>query len=733
MRHLFILLLSLFATSAMAAPADSVVVVKGQVSDYYISVDPIRTLQGTVTDAAGRPVEGATVMPLASPTHCNTDAAGHYAVTVGDWEKRLQVYAPGMEMAYLDIAPGATTMDIQLRPAAARPSLLRRKAEATPWYDAATYAPRTYCNPVNISYNYEPLNPNTERGGAFRSSADPMGLAYGDEYMLFSTNQGGFHYSKDLTQWDFEQATFQRRPKDDDQCAPAAWTVGDTLYYVGCTYEGLPVWYTTDPHSGRWRRAIERDVLPWWDPYFFLDDDGRLYAYYGSSNEYPLKGVEVSRQDFHPISRIYDVLRLQPKQHGWERFGMNNDDEVTLAPFTEGAYMTKHDGKYYLQYGAPGTEFKIYADGVYVSDSPLGPFTYQRHNPMSYKPGGYVQGSGHGGTFCDLHGNYWHFSTCMLSLKYKFERRIGLYPVGFDRDGVMYSSSAFGDYPNLNALTHTADDGQPVRPEDRFAGWMLLSGGKQAWMGRTAGHGSNGRDFHLQAAVLCEEAPELTDESMRTCHYIATTDSTDNYLNHRGTFGQESTDFALVDLGAEKTVRALQVNYYDHRSTQHNRANDIYYQYRIWASADGNDWTLVVDKSDADRDCPHDYVELQQPLRTRFVRLENIHMASGDFCLSGLRVFGLADGTAPATPKKLAVARDKQDPRNAMITWQPSAGAYAYNIYYGVAPDKLYNAITVVGDTSYDFRGLDLGTTYHFAIEALGESGRSPLSKIITK
>ena len=55
--------------------------------------------------------------------------------------------------------------------------------------------------------------------------------------------------------------------------------------------------------------------------------------------------------------------------------------------------MTKHNGKYYFQYGAPGTEFKVYADGVYVSDKPMGPFTYQKHNPMSYKPGGFVQGA----------------------------------------------------------------------------------------------------------------------------------------------------------------------------------------------------------------------------------------------------------------------------------------------------------------------------------------------------
>ena len=70
---------------------------------------------------------------------------------------------------------------------------------------------------------------------------------------------------------------------------------------------------------------------------------------------------------------------------------------------------------------------------------------------MSNKPGGFVQGVGHSGTFQDLKGNYWHVGTCMLSLKYKFERRIGLYPTAFDPDGVMYSTTAFGDYPCWNA------------------------------------------------------------------------------------------------------------------------------------------------------------------------------------------------------------------------------------------------------------------------------------------
>ena len=427
----------------------------------------------------------------------------------------------------------------------------------------------------------------------------------------------------------------------------------------------------------------------------FLDDDGKLYLYYGSSNEYPLKGVQVSRDDFRPVSKIYDIMMLRPEEHGWERFGMNNDDEVTLRPFTEGAYMTKHNGKYYFQYGAPGTEFKVYADGVYVSDSPLGPFTYQQHNPMSYKPGGFVQGVGHSGTFQDLKGNYWHVGTCMLSLKYKFERRIGLYPTAFDPDGVMYSTTAFGDYPCWNA------DYDIKNPSDRFTGWMLLSYEKPV---------------KVSSTDSIYSSSNLTDENMRT-YWAAKTG--------------EPGEWIEIDLGAMKHIKAIQLNYYDHKSVQHNRANDLYYQYRIYSSDNGTDWTLAVDKSDNDKDVPHDYIELGETLDARYLKLENIHVPSGNFCLSEFRVFGFADGEKPLPVRNFKVARDKQDKRNAMISWNPSSDAYGYNIYYGIAPEKLYNCITVNGADHYDFRGLDLGTTYYFAIEALNESGRSALSKVV--
>jgi hypothetical protein len=63
----------------------------------------------------------------------------------------------------------------------------------------------------------------------------------------------------------------------------------------------------------------------------------------------------------------------------------------------EGAWMTKHKNKYYLQYGAPATEFRdMLDDGALCQGSIRMVLTNNRTNPFSYKPGGFARGSGHG-------------------------------------------------------------------------------------------------------------------------------------------------------------------------------------------------------------------------------------------------------------------------------------------------------------------------------------------------
>jgi xylan 1,4-beta-xylosidase len=48
---------------------------------------------------------------------------------------------------------------------------------------------------------------------------------------------------------------------------------------------------------------------------------------------------------------------------GWEVPGDRNDDPKADS-WVEGSWMNKHDGTYYLQYAAPGTQFKTYGDGM---------------------------------------------------------------------------------------------------------------------------------------------------------------------------------------------------------------------------------------------------------------------------------------------------------------------------------------------------------------------------------
>lgn len=110
-------------------------------------------------------------------------------------------------------------------------------------------------------------------------------------------------------------------------------------------------------------------------------------------------------------------------------------DFITGAPYVEGAWMSKHGGEYYLQYGASGSRFNVYADGVYVGDRPLGPFRLAENNPYSYKPGGFLPGAGHGSTMEDTCGNAWHTATMRICVNHNFERHIGLWPAGWDEDG----------------------------------------------------------------------------------------------------------------------------------------------------------------------------------------------------------------------------------------------------------------------------------------------------------
>ena len=561
---------------------------------------------------------------------------------------------------------------------------------------------RTWANPIDIDYryNFEQINDSI----SYRSGADPVVVLHAGEYYMFVTVSGGYWHSRDLLHWRFVPPT---RWPFEDVVAPAAISFGDTLLLIGSTFWQRPILYSTDPASGRLEfynrllpplpgfhylaRPGDPDVAGAWDPAFFLDDDGRWYMYWGSSNVWPLYGIELdpARRLAWKGERKIPLLRLHPDLHGWERFGFDHRDS-TVRPYMEGAWMTKHGGRYYLQYAAPGTEFNVYANGTYVGDSALGPFTYAPYNPISYKPGGFMTGAGHGNTFQDVHGNWWNTGTPWLGIVWNFERRLAMFPAGFDADGQMYANTRFGDFPHWMPTSRWTDS------DSLFTGWMLLSYRKPV----TA---SSARDGF--------PASNVTDED-RQSFWLAGTNSPDEWLR--------------IDLGGEREVRAVQVNFVDHESGLYAPDTIAGTRFRISASRDGRSWEPIADLSRETLDRASPYIELARPTRARYLRYEHLQVASRNLAIGDIRVFGNGDGRPPATPRELVARRDS-DPRNALVRWRPVPGAVGYNILWGIHPGKLYQTYQLWADqgSEKEIRALTVGQEYWFAIEAFDENGVS--------
>jgi xylan 1,4-beta-xylosidase len=437
-----------------------------------------------------------------------------------------------------------------------------------------------------------------------------------------------------------------------------------------------------------------------WDPALFKDDDGRWYLYWGSSNIFPLYGIELdmraaeSKQLVRYIGMPRALIALEPKQHGWERFGPDHRDEDHLT-YLEGAWMTKVGGRYYLQYGAPGTEYNVYATGTYVSNNPLGPFEYSPYNPVGYKPGGFVHGAGHGNTFQDEFGNWWNTGTPWIGNNWNFERRVALFPAAFGADGQMSVSTRFADFPHTMPTAKVAD------PEELFTGWMLLSYRKRA----------------TASSVLGEfSAARATDEDPRTFWVAASNEA-----------GQTLT----VDLGGRRTLRAVQVNFADYQSGRYRDAPDIYTEFALESSLDGRRWQALANTGTERRDRPNAYFQLPSPVAARYVRYVHGHVGAGHLAISDLRVFGDAGGSAPRAPDNVAAART--EPRAMTVSWRQVRGALGYNVRWGVKPDRLNLCYQVFADhgTNLDIRALSAGVGYYVTVEAFDENGVSPLGKIV--
>ena len=545
----------------------------------------------------------------------------------------------------------------------------------------------TYCNPINIDYTYSIYNANDNL--SYRSGADPAVVKFRNEYYMFVTRSMGYWHSTDLLHWSFitpEKWYFQ------GSNAPAAHNYNDSVLYVtGDPSGSMSILYTDNPKKGDWK-AMPLILNDLQDPGLFIDDDGKAYMFWGSSNVYPIRAKTLDKDDmFRPSKTTYELFNLDENNHGWERFGENHGDTV-IKGYIEGPWLTKYNNTYYMEYAAPGTEFNIYGDGVYTSDSPLGPYHYAPNNPISYKPGGFMNGAGHGSTVIGPKNKYWHFASMAVSINVNWERRICMFPTAFDKDGLMYTNTSFGDYPHY-APAIAGKMGE-------FAGWMLLSYNKSV----------------KASSYYDTYKPEnIVDENVKT-FWVAEKNDDKQWIE--------------IDLLNSGTVHAIQINYHDYMSNIYGKVQGLYHRYFIEGSIDGNNWSILVDRKNNYKDVPNDYVELDSPQIVRYIRYQNIYVPTPKLSISDLRVFGRGQGKVSTKVKNLVVNRYK-DRRDAMITWDQQQNCQGYNVLWGIAPEKLYSSWMVYDKNFLELKSLTVNQSYYFLVEAFNENGISERTMVV--
>lgn len=539
----------------------------------------------------------------------------------------------------------------------------------------------TFCNPLNLNYRFQKMSK------LVREAADPVLLVYKNDYYLFASKSGGYWWSKDMTDWTLVEAT--ELPLE--AYAPAVFEYGGELYFMASSAKKL---YKSrnpkDPASWNYVGPIRGDT----DPALFLDEDGRVYLYFGCKLLGWISGVELDpKNNFAEIGSPVKCVLPDFLNRGWEVAGDTNQGgqhkgRRVLEPWIEGSWMTKHNGKYYLQYAAPGTQYTSYADGVFVSDSPLGPFTYCDYSPVSFCPTGFSPGAGHGCTFADKAGQTWKILTGVISVRHMFERRLNLFPAGFDKDGEMFTSTYLADLPQFLP-------GFKSNPAtDNLVGWMLLSYKKEAQCSSAKSEYPVGLAF---------------DENIKTY-----------WSSESGDRGE----WLQVDLGKVCSVNAIQVNFAEESTDGSSETRNDPHQYLVEISEDGKAWRSLVDKSNNEKDCPHDYVQLDRAEHGRYLKLTNVHMPfNGKFAVRELRVFGNAGGSKPAAVTGLKAVRNETDGRSITLSWDPAKDRNGVVVRYGIYPNKLYHSYLIRGDSPFSINSLNRNVTYYFSADALNESG----------
>jgi xylan 1,4-beta-xylosidase len=315
------------------------------------------------------------------------------------------------------------------------------------------------------------------------------------------------------------------------------------------------------------------------DPMLFSDESGKLFYYWGCSPRGGIWGVELDAKDpTKPLGEPKELIPFLPDTYSWERVGNNNQNPNT--GWMEGSWMVKQNGRYYLTYSAAGTQYRTYAMGAYVSDSPLGPFVPQKRNPFFRTTEGLITGTGHGAVVAGPRGRLWVFYCVFAGVIHGFERRLGLDLVEIDSNGELY-------VPRATTTPQALPSSTPAEP------WVHLNDGEPTFPSSSAPN--------LAGRLAA-------DNDLRTWWQPAAGDAQPTLTTH---------------FSAPATVGGVRIVWRDVGLDTTKGIKPGPFRYRVEAETAPNQWKTIIDRSKSDEDMLIDYRECAptSAIRARLVIL----------------------------------------------------------------------------------------------------------------
>jgi len=391
--------------------------------------------------------------------------------------------------------------------------------------------------------------------------ADPTIKKFGDIYYIYATTDNEMlasgaptvWYSKDFKNWYnyiMEIPSFSAKAIT-NFWAPDIIEGDDGKYYlyfgnceIGCNIYG----YVSDTPVGPWKKLSEQDVpvisngyprenFPSLDAQFFKDTDGKIYGYWGTWVHYN-GGYAVGELNKNKMSEMVHSVNIPLTQ--------------TPAPF-EAAYMMKKGSKYILMYSGASCHDETYNVRYSYSDSPYGPFTPGKNNPiLSTNENQTVHGPGHHSVLQENNDYYivYHKHDYPMT-RGGLARQVCIDKMIFENDSTI----------------------KTVVPSNKGIEDLVKSEVPEniAFKAKTTASSF----YHLKSTQYdYQYQPSYATDDNNATMWKAADNTTPQDL--------------IVDLGSEKKIKRIM--------TQFEFAS-YYYQYKLEYSLNGKNWNLYSDKS----------------------------------------------------------------------------------------------------------------------------------------